>query len=198
MTIVVGYLDPAGKVWMAADTRSVGGLFIFPDKTRKLHRVCNWLIGLSGPDRHHEFLRKALSFESIEKIRDRAALADWLAPTAQRECIRVLRTQRPQPSRYVPDAGDVLDDQSGTAKQELLAAEHDAALREALARLPEHCQRLIALLCADPSMPYAEISTRLGVTAGSIGPDRGRCLEKLRRDPAIAALIGADPGTARW
>jgi RNA polymerase sigma factor (sigma-70 family) len=136
--------------------------------------------------------------EQLEKIRDRAALAGWLATTAQRECIRFLRTRRPQPARYVPDVGDVLDDQSGTAKQELLAAEHHAALREALARLPEHCQRLIALLCADPSMPYAEISTRLGVTAGSIGPDRGRCLEKLRRDPAIAALIRADRGTARW
>jgi RNA polymerase sigma factor (sigma-70 family) len=136
--------------------------------------------------------------EHVEKIRDQAALAGWLAVTAQRECIRVLRTRRPQPAGYMPGAGDVPDDHSGTAKQELLAAERDAALREALARLPAYCQRLIALLCADPSVPYAEISTRLGIAAGSIGPDRGRCLEELRRDPAIAALIRADPGTARW
>jgi RNA polymerase sigma factor (sigma-70 family) len=135
--------------------------------------------------------------EHVEKIRDQAALAGWLAVTAQRECIRVPRTRRPQPAGYMPGAGDVPDDQSGTAKQELLAAERDAALREALARLPASCQRLIALLCADPSVPYAEISTRLGIAAGSIGPYRGRCLEELRRDPAIAALIRADPGTAR-
>jgi RNA polymerase sigma factor (sigma-70 family) len=127
--------------------------------------------------------------EQLEKIRDRAALAGWLATTAQRECIRVLRTRPPQPAGYVPDAGDVPDDQSGTAEQELLAAERDAALREALARLPAYCQRLIALLCADPPVPYAEISARLGIAVGSIGPCRGRCLEKLRRDPAIAALI---------
>jgi len=132
--------------------------------------------------------------EQLEKIRDPAALAGWLATTAQRECIRVLRTRRPHPAGYVPDASDVPDDQSATAEQELLAAERDAALREALARLPASCQQLIALLCADPSVPYAEISTRLGIAAGSIGPYRGRCLEELRRDPAIAALIRAASG----
>jgi DNA-directed RNA polymerase specialized sigma24 family protein len=71
-------------------------------------------------------------------------------------------------------------------------------LREALARLPAYCQRLIALLCADPSVPYAEISTQLGIAVGNIGPYRGRCLEKLHRDPAIAALTRADSGTSRW
>jgi RNA polymerase sigma factor (sigma-70 family) len=136
--------------------------------------------------------------EQLEKIRDRAALAGWLATTAERECIRVLRTRRPQPAGYVPDGGDDPDNQSGTAEQEQLAAERGAALREALARLPAYCQRLIALLCADPSVPYAEISTQLGIAVGNIGPYRGRCLEKLRRDPGIAALIRTDSGTARW
>jgi DNA-directed RNA polymerase specialized sigma24 family protein len=98
----------------------------------------------------------------------------------------------------VPDAGDDPDNQSGTAEQEQLAAERDAALREALARLPAYCQRLIALLCADPSVRYAEISTQLGIAVGNIGPHRGRCLEKLRRDPAIAALTRADSRTSRW
>lgn len=45
--------------------------------------------------------------EQPEKIRDRAALAGWLATTARRECIRVVHTRRPQPAGYVPDAGDV-------------------------------------------------------------------------------------------
>jgi DNA-directed RNA polymerase specialized sigma24 family protein len=43
----------------------------------------------------------------------------------------------------------------------------------------------------DPPVPYAEISDRLGIPIGSIGPTRRRCLEKLRQDPAIAALIDA-------
>jgi DNA-directed RNA polymerase specialized sigma24 family protein len=47
------------------------------------------------------------------------------------------------------------------------------------------------LLIADPPVPYAEISTRLGIPVGSIGPKRSRCLDRLRRDPALTALINA-------
>ena len=47
------------------------------------------------------------------------------------------------------------------------------------------------MLIADPPVPYTEISARLGIPVGSIGPNRSQCLDKLRRDPAIAALINA-------
>jgi hypothetical protein len=40
--------------------------------------------------------------------------------------------------------------------------------------------------------PRSEISARLGIPVGSIGPTRLRCLSKLRRYPAIAALINAE------
>ena len=75
------------------------------------------------------------------------------------------------------------------AEQGLLAAERHAALREAFGDLPAFCQQLITLLIADPAVPYAEISAGLGIPIGSIGPYRSRCLDKLRRHPAIAALI---------
>jgi DNA-directed RNA polymerase specialized sigma24 family protein len=55
--------------------------------------------------------------------------------------------------------------------------------------------KLIALLAEDRPLPYAQISARLGIPAGSIGPTRGRCLAKLRRHPAIAALINAEPAS---
>ena len=80
----------------------------------------------------------------------------------------------------------------GATESELLRAERYAALREAFTRLPAGSQQLIALLIQDPPTPYAEISAKLGIPAGSIGPSRSRCLDKLRRDPAIAALINAE------
>ena len=77
-------------------------------------------------------------------------------------------------------------------------AERHAALREAFGDLPPDCQRLLALLIADPPVPYAEISSRLGIAVGSIGPYRSRSLDRLRRHPAIAALIDAEAAnTAR-
>jgi DNA-directed RNA polymerase specialized sigma24 family protein len=93
---------------------------------------------------------------------------------------------------YPLDAETIADERAGAADQDLLAAERHAALRQAFAGLPPHGQRLIALLLADPPVPYAQISARLGIPVGSIGPTRRRCLDKMRRHPAIAALTGAD------
>jgi hypothetical protein len=70
-------------------------------------------------------------------------------------------------------------------------------LREAFAQLPPCCQQLIALLTQNPPPSYAQINVRLGIPVGSIGPNRGRCLDKLRRHPAIAALINPTPGPRR-
>ena len=134
--------------------------------------------------------------DQLDRVRDPAALPGWLATTTRRECARVLRAaQGPQTAGYVRDTESLPDERIGTADQELLAAERRAALREAVGDLPLCCQRLIALLTADPPVPYAEISARLGIAVGSIGPTRARCLDRLRRHPAIAALMTeAGPG----
>jgi len=128
----------------------------------------------------------------LDMVCDPAALRDWLATTTQRECGMIRRVARGSRALgHVPDAGHMPCQQAGMSEHELLAAERHAALREAFARLPPRCQRLIAVLVEDPPVPYAQISDRLGLAVESIGPSCSRCLEKLRSDPAIAALIGA-------
>ena len=129
----------------------------------------------------------------LDTIRNPAALPGWLATTTRRECVRACRTaQGSHAARYMPDVENIPDKQAETAEQELLAAERHAALRAACGDLPPFSQQLIALLIQDPPMPYAEISARLGIPVGSVGPYRARCLDKLRRHPAIAALINAE------
>ena len=125
----------------------------------------------------------------LDKIRDPAALAGWLATTTSRECGRVGRTARgPHVPVHALDT-ESLPDQQASASRPGIA--RGRASRGALSRLPEDGQQLIALLIADPPVPYAEISTRLGIPVGSIGPKRRRCLDRLRRDPALTALIKA-------
>ena len=127
--------------------------------------------------------------DQLDKVRDPAAVPGWLAATTRRECLRVLRAaQGPLTGGQVLDAGLLPDERAGTAEQEVLMAERHAALREALTRLPPDCQQLIALLIEDPPVSYAEISAKLGIPVGTIGPNRSRCLDRLRRQPAIAAL----------
>jgi RNA polymerase sigma factor (sigma-70 family) len=135
--------------------------------------------------------------DHLDSLRYPLALPAWLATTTRRECGRVLRAARgPLAAGCGLDAQSLPDEQAPDADQELLAAERHAALREALGDLPADCQRLIALLIADPPLPYAEISARLGIPVGSIGPTRRRCLDKLRRHPAIAALTSPEAGSA--
>ena len=131
--------------------------------------------------------------DQLGHLRDPAALPGWLATTTRRECGRILRgARRPDTARSAVDAETVPDERAGTVEQDLLVAERHAALREAFAHLPPDGQQLLTLLIADPPVPYAEISARLGIPVGSIGPNRARCLDKMRRHPAIAALINAE------
>ena len=133
----------------------------------------------------------------LNQIRDPAAIPGWLATTTYRECRSIQRaTRRWQTLGRALGADHILDQQAGEAEHELLAAERRAALHEAFTRLPSCCQQLIAALIGDPPVPYAQISAQLGIPVGSIGPTRNRCLDKLRRDPAIAALINAEDTSA--
>jgi RNA polymerase sigma factor (sigma-70 family) len=136
--------------------------------------------------------------DQLDKIREPAALPGWIATTTRRECGRLARAAHgPRSVIYALDADSLPDKQAEAADQELLAAERRAALREAFTYLPPEGQQLIAMLTADPPVPYAEISARLGIPVGSIGPTRSRCLDKIRRHPAIAALGPAAKSVSR-
>jgi RNA polymerase sigma factor (sigma-70 family) len=131
--------------------------------------------------------------EQLGNLREPTALPGWLATTTQRECYRVRRVRCGLAAgEQVPDAENLPDKHAAVVDDELLVAERHAALRAAFSDLPPSCQQLLALLIADPPVPYAEISARLGIPIGSIGPSRSRSLERLRRHPAVAALIRAE------
>ena len=131
--------------------------------------------------------------EQLDSLRDSAALPGWLTTTTRRECSRVLHAARgPDDAGHALSAVAIPDDNALAAEQELLAVERHAALREAFGQLHPGGQQLSALLLHDPALSYAQISARLGIPVGSIEPKRARCLDKLRRYPAITALINAD------
>jgi guanyl-specific ribonuclease Sa len=125
-----------------------------------------------------------LKVDQLGDVRDPAVLPGWLATTTMRECSRSLRAARRLPAAgQALEASNIPDTQAATAEQELLRAERHAALREALACLPPGCQRLLALLTADPPVPYTQISAELGIPAGSIGPARGPLPAKAAPPP---------------
>ena len=135
----------------------------------------------------------------LDSLRDPAALAGWIATTTRRECGKACRAaRRAQAATWEADPGDVPDTAAESAESRLLAAERRAALLQAFASLSSGGQQLLAILTEDPPVPYAQISARLGIPAGSIGPTRRRCLQKLRHHPAgVRAPRAGSTRTAR-
>jgi RNA polymerase sigma factor (sigma-70 family) len=123
--------------------------------------------------------------EQLGKLRQPAALPGWLATTTRRECLRVVTTATRLGNR-LDEAAEFVDD--AVIDEEILRAERDAGLRAAFAELPPHCRQLMGMLISDPPHTYAEISATLGIPMGSIGPQRARCLDRLRRSDTLIAL----------
>jgi RNA polymerase sigma factor (sigma-70 family) len=135
--------------------------------------------------------------DQLAMIRDPAALPGWIATTTRRECGRVISAaRRREVLGYGEDIAEMPAADPAAIEGEVLIAERNAVLREAFHQLPPRCQELIGLLLADPPVPYAEISDKLDIPVGSIGPTRARCLQRLREYPAMAALISAGADTA--
>jgi RNA polymerase sigma factor (sigma-70 family) len=120
--------------------------------------------------------------EHLPQIRNPEGIGSWLATTARRECLGLLRSgARCQPSEEMEllvDAGA----EHAELDSALLTAERDAELWAAFNRLPTRDQALLRLLAVDSPPSYEEISAALGMPIGSIGPTRARSLERLRRE----------------
>lgn len=131
--------------------------------------------------------------EQIGRLREPEALPGWIMTTTRNECLRVLRVQQ-RTHLYDPlSESDALEAEQVDADVEadLLAVERRQALRDGFAELTDQCKRLLTKLMTDPPPSYQVVSEELAMPVGSIGPTRIRCLEKLRKTPALSAFLGA-------
>jgi RNA polymerase sigma factor (sigma-70 family) len=119
--------------------------------------------------------------EHLDRIQQPERVGAWLATTARRESLRVLRVA----GRQIPngDDFDVLPDSvSSTAPDRgLMRSERVQLVTELVEKLPVRSQLLLRLLSADSPLSYRDISEALAMPIGSIGPTRARALEQLRK-----------------
>jgi RNA polymerase sigma factor (sigma-70 family) len=125
--------------------------------------------------------------ENLHRIREPERLGGWLATTARREALRLLKLH----GREVVTDDEARFDEVSSAVQSpedvLLGSERKQQMRRAFAKLPEKCRRLLHLVIV-VSPPYTVVAAILDMPIGSIGPSRARCLDRLRK------LLDADGG----
>jgi RNA polymerase sigma factor (sigma-70 family) len=129
-----------------------------------------------------------LLVEQLGKLRQPAALPGWIATTTARECLRVLRVASRYDHSELPEDRPPESGASPLIEQEVLAAELHAAVRAAFTQLPDRCRKLLSMLISDPPASYAQISAALSIPVGGIGPQRARCLDRMRRSPSLSAF----------
>ena len=132
--------------------------------------------------------------ENLDRISQPERLGGWLATTARRESLRLLRLR----GRELPTDDEArLDGVPGvtapTPESVTLDRERDRRLWRAFAALPDNCRVLLHMVVV-VGPPYAEVADALEMPIGSIGPTRARCLDRLRRLLAADGMTSAAGG----
>jgi RNA polymerase sigma factor (sigma-70 family) len=129
--------------------------------------------------------------QNLHTIRDPERLAGWLAVTATRESLSLLRRASTHDLgsmvEKAPDPDPAIDPERSVAARD--AAGH---LWATVNKLPPRQQRLLIALFRDELDSYDEVATKCAMPLGSIGPTRARALSSLQRKLAERGLGPAD------
>ncbi len=119
--------------------------------------------------------------EHLHELRDERKLKPWLFTTTTRQCLTLGLAKQ----REVGATDEQFEELFGPANdldEMKISVERQQAIRDSVERLPERCRSLIEMLYLDGSFrTYQEISQLVGMPAASVGPNRARCLEKLKK-----------------
>ena len=162
--------------------------------TEKYEPMLRWLArqcGLSAEDAGDAVqLTWLRCLEHIDQLADADRLSGWLGTICRRECIRLASKARREVPLGAPEMGQLIDDRREECDPCIEAALRDQyrRLNLAIMALPERQRTVLVELLRREDQSYLDLSRRLGLPVGSIGPTRQRAVSRLRLDPRIADL----------
>ena len=118
--------------------------------------------------------------ENAHRVRFPERLGGWLATTARRECLRIVR-QAKHASGAIGIAPETVADSSVGPEQRVIDADTSRTLWKLVAELSPRRRTLLRTLFTDNPRSYAEVAHAAGIPPGGIGPTRARALQQLRR-----------------
>ncbi|MGH3922132.1 MAG: RNA polymerase sigma factor, partial [Pseudonocardiaceae bacterium] len=119
--------------------------------------------------------------ENAHRVQFPERLAGWLATTARRECLHILRQQ----AKHTPTAADAaaenVADPGVGPEQRVIDRDTAQTLWGLVAELSPLRRTLLRALFTEHPRPYTEVARSAGIPPGGIGPTRARALQQLRR-----------------
>jgi RNA polymerase sigma factor (sigma-70 family) len=129
------------------------------------------------------------AFKYLDALSRPDALRGWLTAITRREALRILRSSaRELPIATTPH--EAADD-GPSPDQAISAEERASAVRAAAERLPGRQRSVVLALLMNPSACYTAMARELSLPIGSIGPTRGRAIERLRADLELVAALSS-------
>jgi RNA polymerase sigma factor (sigma-70 family) len=117
---------------------------------------------------------------NLNAVAEPRALASWLIITTRREASRARGGTKARVEPILDDTLDQMPSEHGLPEEETLREDRDKWLWRAFNRLPRQCQELLRLTVLAGRAEYNHVARELKMARGSIGPNRGRCISKLR------------------
>ncbi len=117
--------------------------------------------------------------ENAHRVQFPERLGGWLATTARRECLHLVRQAIPT-QEFIDVAPETVADFSVGPEQRVIDADTARMLRKFVDELPPRRRILLRALFNDNPCPYAEVVRAAGIPLGGIGPTRARALRQLR------------------
>ena len=115
---------------------------------------------------------------SGSSINDPRAVGKWLTITARRQAWRSRSRHEPDPVEDSWMEWHLESERS--AESHVIQGIGEQQLWAAVQQLPERCIRLLRVIAFSDKPDYASLATELDMPMGSIGPTRGRCLQRLK------------------
>jgi len=123
-----------------------------------------------------------LILENLDNLRESGRVFGYVSKIAFNEALAIVNRRRMIKGKYRRLASE--SERIDEAISDPARFEHEEELEimsRAFEKLPRRCRDLLRLLFWETDkVSYKDISRRLKMPVSSIGPNRGRCLEKLR------------------
>jgi RNA polymerase sigma factor (sigma-70 family) len=119
--------------------------------------------------------------ENLDRLNEPSRLGAWLTTTAKRECLRLIRRRNREIGTPEEFFDAVVDERQPGPEQQVTQEAMAEVLWSLVGELPARAQELLKAVTSADRLAYADISQATGMAIGSIGPTRGRYLNRLRK-----------------